>query len=214
MIEGDFMYTAYLRVSSLDQNLDRQKEQISKWQLERNIPDSEIKIFSEKVSGKNINDRQELITLLDFIRVRDTVVITSLDRLGRNSNDIKEILQRIRSKGANIEILDLPSFAGILDPTLRDLLTNLIIEVFSYTAETERTKIKERQKQGIELAKNRGVYKGRPLKYHADAKGADKLVYDRAVEMLNSAYPIATIARELSIPRKTVYSIQERLKDK
>lgn len=78
-------------------------------------------------------------------------------------------------------------------------------------AESERKRIKERQKDGIKLAKEKGIYKGRPFKYHEQAKGADKLVYDRAVEMLNSAYPIATIARELSIPRKTGYAIRERL---
>lgn len=205
------MYVAYLRVSSTDQNLARQKEEILKWQKEKNVLDNDLKIFSEKVSGKNIEDRQELLSLLDFIRDHDTVVVTSLDRLGRNSGDIKDLLQAIRAKGANVEILDLPSFSGVSDPTLRDLLTNLVIEVFSYNAETERKKIKERQKQGIQLAKQKGVYKGRPLKYHEHAKGADKLVYDRVVEMLNSAYPIATIARELSIPRKTVYAIKERL---
>lgn len=151
--------------------------------------------------------------LLSFLRERDTLVVASLDRLGRNSNDIKELLQHVRSKGANVEILDLPSFAGVNDPTLRDLLTNLVIEVFSYAAETERNKIKERQQQGIKLAKERGIYKGRPLKYHKDAKGADKLVYDKVVSMIDSGFTIAVIAREVNLPRKTVYAIKARLSE-
>ncbi|MGG5373411.1 recombinase family protein [Enterococcus sp. AZ196] len=208
-----FLYAAYLRVSTSDQSLGRQKEILSKWQLEKNIADEDIKLFSEKVSGKTIDDRKELLRLLEFLRERDTLVVTSLDRLGRNSTDIKDILQQVRSKGANIDILDFPSFAGINDTSLRNLLTNLVIEVFSYTAESERIKTLERQQQGIALAKENGIYKGRPLKYHSEAKGADKLVYDRAVEMLASACPIATIARELSVPRKTIYAIKERLGD-
>lgn len=66
----------------------------------------------------------------------------SLDRLGRNSRELKELLQTVKAKGANIEILDLPSFSGVNDPTLRDLLTNLVIEVFSYVTESERKKLK------------------------------------------------------------------------
>lgn len=86
--------------------------------------------------------------------------------------------QTVKDKGANIEILDLPSFLGVNDPNLRDLLTNLVIEVFSYIVESERKKIKERQRERIKIAKELGTYKGRTLKYHSQAVGADKLVYD------------------------------------
>lgn len=207
------LFLAYLRVSSADQNLDRQKKQIFDWQIDKKIPTENLKIYEEKVSGKNIDDRKQLLELLTFLRERDTLVVTSLDRLGRNSKDIKNLLQHVRSKGGNIEILDLPSFAGVTDTTLRDLLTNLVIEVFSYVAETERNKIKERQRQGIELAKEKGIYKGRPLKYHKDAKGADKLVYEKVVSMIDSGFSIAVIAREVSLPRKTVYSIRDRYRN-
>ncbi len=94
---------------------------------------------------------------------------------------------------------------------MRDLLTNLVIEVFSYVAESERTKIKERQREGIKIAKELGTYKGRPLKYHSQAVGADKLVYDKIIEYLNNGRAIAAIARELHITRKTVYSVRDRM---
>ncbi|MGM0241327.1 recombinase family protein [Enterococcus sp. AZ103] len=204
------MFVAYLRVSSADQNLDRQQELIAEWQKDKNVAEGDLIYFNEKVSGKDVKNRVELLRALDYLRERDTFLVTSLDRLGRNSKDIKDLLQQIKNKGANIEILDLPSFAGVTDPTLRELLSNLVIEVFSYVAETERTKIKERQEQGIVLAKERGIYKGRPLKYHADAIGADKLVYDKAIDMLSRGFTVATIARELKLPRKTVYSIRDR----
>ena len=207
------MYLAYLRVSSEDQNLDRQKKIISDWQLDKNILEEDLKIFEEKVSGKNIDDRKQLLELLSFLRERDTLVVASLDRLGRNSKDIKELLQLVRTKGANVEILDLPSFSGVNDPTLRDLLTNLVIEVFSYVAETEQNKIRERQQQGIKLAKERGTYKGRPLKYHADAKGADKFVYEKIVSMIDNGASIAVIAREVNLPRKTVYAVRNRYRE-
>ncbi len=78
--------------------------------------------------------------------------IPSLDRLARNSKDTKDLLQLFRSKGASIEILDLPSFNGVTDPALRDLLTNLVIEVFSDVAE-KRTEKNQRasKKKALKL---------------------------------------------------------------
>ncbi|MGM0241221.1 recombinase family protein [Enterococcus sp. AZ103] len=204
------MFVAYLRVSSADQNLERQKQLISDWKLEKEINSQDLIFFEEKVSGKNVQERSQLLKALDYLRERDTLVVTSLDRLGRNSNDIKDLLQQVRSKGANVEILDLPSFSGVTDDSLRNLLSNLVIEVFSYIAESERVKILERQEQGIAIAKEKGIYKGRPLKYHAGATGQNKLVYDKVTEMLSRGFPILTIARELNLPRKTIYAIKER----
>lgn len=206
------MYLAYLRVSSKDQNLDRQQQAITDWQEQNNISKDDVKLFAEKVSGKDTN-RPQLQELLGFIRERDTVVIQSLDRLGRNSADIKNLLQEIRSRGASIEILDLPSFAGVNDQALKDLLTNLVIEVFSYVAESERTKIKERQRQGIEIAKQKGAFKGRQTRYHAGATGADKLVYDKIVSDLTEGIAISKIASDVNVSRNTVYKIKNSLEE-
>lgn len=206
------MYLAYLRVSSKDQNLDRQQQAITDWQEQNNISKDDVKLFAEKVSGKDTN-RPQLQELLGFIRERDTVVIQSLDRLGRNSADIKNLLQEIRNRGASIEILDLPSFAGVSDQALKDLLTNLVIEVFSYVAESERTKIKERQRQGIEIAKQKGAFKGRQTRYHAGATGADKLVYDKIVSDLTEGIAISKIASDVNVSRNTVYKIKNSLEE-
>lgn len=205
------MYLAYLRVSTQEQNLARQEQAIADWQAQNNIQKEDLKVFAEKISGKDTN-RPQLQELLHFIRERDTVVIQSLDRLGRNSADIKNLLQDIQSRGASIEILDLPSFAGVNDRALKDLLTNLVIEVFSYVAESERLKIKERQRQGIEIAKTKGAYKGRQTRYHAGATGTDKLVYDKIVNDLKTGIAVSKIANSVNVSRNTVYKIQKQLK--
>lgn len=205
------MYLAYLRVSAADQNLARQEAAIQSWKDKNQIPDEELKIFEEKVSGKDIKNRLQLQELLAFVRERDTVVVQSLDRLGRNSKDIKDLLQLIQSKSASIEILDLPSFQGVTDSALKDLLTNLVIEVFSYVAESEREKIRERQQQGIKIAKENGRFKGRQIQYGPDSTGKNKVIYDTIVNGINSGDTIAAIANNAGVTRKTIYAVKNRL---
>lgn len=145
----------YVRVSSSDQNLDIQVENLK----------GVFKVFSDKLSGKS-TDRPGLKALLSFIREGDIVVVSELDRLGRNNKELTEVMSIIQSKGATIEILSLPSLSGIEDENLRRLLNNLIIELYKYQAEAERIKILERQREGIEIAKRKGRYKGRKLLFH------------------------------------------------
>lgn len=99
--------------------------------------------------------------MLDYIREGDIVVCTELDRLGRNNKDLTNIMNQIQQKGATLEVLNLPQLNGIQDENLRRLLNNLIMELYKYQAESERARIKERQRQGIQLAKEKGKYKGR-----------------------------------------------------
>lgn len=142
----------------------------------------------------------------------NTVVVQSQDRLGRNSkDDIKDLLQLIQSKSASIEILDLPSFQGVTDSALKDLLTNLVIEVFSYVAESEREKIRERQQQGIEIAKENGRFKGRQIQYGPDSIGKNKVIYDTILAGINSGDTVAAIANNAGVTRKTIYAIKNRL---
>ncbi|MCE2069455.1 recombinase family protein [Streptococcus thermophilus] len=170
----------YVRVSSSDQNLDRQVENLK----------GVFKVFSDKLSGKS-TDRPGLKALLSFIREGDIVVVSELDRLGRNNKELTEVMSIIQSKGATIEILSLPSLSGIEDENLRRLLNNLIIELYKYQAEAERIKILERQREGIEIAKRKGRYKGRKLLFHKNdpqLQHAFKLFFeghsDREVEQL------------------------------
>lgn len=140
----------YARVSTKDQNLDRQLKQLKDMD----------KIFMDKETGSNL-DRPELTAMLTYLRDGDLVVITDLDRLGRNNNDLTTIMNQIQNKGATLEVLSLPTLNGIEDVNLRRLLNNLILEIYKYQAEAERRKIKERQAQGIAIAKSKGKYQGR-----------------------------------------------------
>ena len=150
----------YARVSSLDQNIDRQIQVLEK---------QTTKIFTDKESGTS-RKRQGLKELLDYIRADDIVVVTELDRLSRNNEHLTEIMGIIQSKGATLEVLNFPSLLGIKDDNLRKLLNNLILEIIKYQAQAERDRIRERQRQGIELAKKRGRYKGRKPLFRRDDK--------------------------------------------
>ncbi len=144
----------YARVSSTDQNLDRQLE------LLKNCD----KIFSDKASGKDTN-RIGFQEMMNYIREDDIVVVTEPKRLGRNNRELTDTMNRIQLKKATLEVLNLPALTGIGDDNLRRLLNNLIIELYKYQAEEERRYIRETQQQGIAIAKSKGKYKGGKPKY-------------------------------------------------
>lgn len=197
------MKFGYARVSSKDQNLARQIEALTNAGCKR--------IFQEKQSGKNIQDRPELNKLLGIIHEEDIVVVLSLDRLSRNSADIKILLSQIERKGATFDILDLPSFSGVEDLNLRRLLNNLVIDLMSYIAEHERAKIRERQAEGIKLAKERGAFIGKQLEYGPNAANPQKrAIYHAIVKSLQLGESISYIARMNNVSRSTVYRIKRR----
>lgn len=204
------MKIGYARVSTREQNLDRQLDQLEKAGCK--------KIFQEKLSGKNMN-RPALQDLLSFIREDDEVMVVSLDRLGRSSQDITEILERIKQKGATINILNLPSFEGITDPNLKNLLSNLVLEIQKYISEQERQTLLERQKEGIRLAKERGAYKGGVVQYSKDSKNPQRrLIYETVVDMLErkrngEPITIQQIANRVGITRSTVYRIKKEIEN-
>ena len=147
----------YARVSTTDQNLDRQLDQLK--HVDR--------LFQEAVSGVS-KDRPQLKAMLDYIREGDIVVVTELERLGRNNQELTEVMNQIQTKGATLEVLNLPTLRGIEDDNLRRLLNNLILELYKYQAQAERERIKERQAQGIAIAKTQGKYQGRKALFTED----------------------------------------------
>lgn len=195
------MKIGYARVSTSDQNLDRQIVALKNSGAQ--------KIFEEKISGKNI-ERPQLKALLDYIHDDDVVTVLSLDRLGRNSKDLTEVIDQIRRKGAVLDVLDLPTFAGVEDGNLRALLTNLVLEIYKYTAEEERRKILSRQRQGIKIAKKKGIYKGRKKEY--SPTGSKRFLYNGVVNGLKEGKSIAQISREVGIERIQVYRIRDHAK--
>lgn len=154
----------YARVSSRDQNLDRQMDQLRKV-----VPD-ERNIITDMQSGKSF-DRKGYNSLVGsehntpLLRKGDLLIITSLDRLGRNYAEIHQQWSRITKEiGADIRVLDMP----LLDTTSGDgsldhrFIADLVLQILAYVSEKERQSIKERQHQGIEAAKLRGKKFGRP----------------------------------------------------
>lgn len=191
----------YARVLSKEQNVERQFELLERAGV--------IKFFSDKLSGKD-NNRPKLQEMLNYIREDDIIVVAELDRLGRNNKEVTSVMNQIQDKGATLEILNMPSLSGIQDGNLRRVLNNLIIELLKYTAENERKQIRERQRHGIELAEEKGKYKGRPLAYSADSTDKQKCVtYEKIVEMLEKDVPITQISKELDVARNTIYRIRD-----
>ena len=148
---------AYCRVSSIDQNEDRQVEAM----LELGI--NERDIFIDKCSGKNF-DRPQYKALKLQLREGDVLVIKSIDRLGRNYKQIcEEWREIVRDIKANIKVVDMP----ILDTTRTDgligeVISDIVLQLLGYVAEQERTFIKQRQAEGIKLAKEKGKRLGKP----------------------------------------------------
>ena len=196
------MKIGYARVSTVDQNLVRQIVRLKEEQVDL--------IYKEKLSGKDM-ERPQLKRLLKRLTSEDEVYVVSLDRLGRNSDDITRIINQITIKVAFLNVLDLPTFEGIKDHNLKRLLTNLILEIKKYDAEQERKMIRERQRQGIEQAKLAGKYKGKRIQYSADSpKKKNREIYFKTIEMLKNGIPKTKIANRLGISKQTVYNILRR----
>lgn len=203
--EGKDMKVGYARVSSTDQNLDRQLVEMKKAGAE--------KIFQEKLSGKSMTDRLELQKALDFLREKDVLIVESLDRLGRNYDEIVQMVQRLDRKEIGLQVLNMPILNQDMgDPNLQKLIRNMIIQILSWTAQNEREESKRKQKQGIAIAKQKGHYKGRPVKYAEDAKDPkDRMTYQVIVNKLKREKPIKQIAEETGVTRDTVYRIKKEL---
>jgi DNA invertase Pin-like site-specific DNA recombinase len=139
------MNIGYVRVSTVEQNLERQLEGLKKHSID--------KMFTEKVSAKDTN-RPELKAMLDFAREGDTIYIHSFDRLARSTTDLLRIVEELNVKGihlvSNKENIDTSTATG-----------KLMLTMIGAIAEFERANMLERQKEGIAIAKENGAYKGR-----------------------------------------------------
>lgn len=175
----------YVRVSSLDQNPDRQLEGVS--------PKLD-KVFVDKASGKDMK-RPQLESLLDYVREGDTVTIHSMDRLARNLDDLRSMVTDMTSRGIRVEFVkEGLAFTGEDSP-----MSQLLLSVMGAFAEFERALIRERQREGIALAKQRGAYKGR--------KKALSIEQVREIqERANRGERIAVLAREFGVSRTTIYN--------
>ena len=172
----------YIRVSSFDQNSDRQLESI---EVDRT--------FVDKASGKDLH-REQLDAMLAFVRIGDTIIVHSMDRLARNLDDLRQIVHSLTQNGIRIEFVkENLVFTGEDSP-----MANLMLSVMGAFAEFERSLIKERQREGIALAKQRGAYRGR--KRTLSDKDITTL-YSR----IDAGEQKAQVARDFGISRETLY---------
>lgn len=182
----------YARVSSVDQNLARQLEQ-----LKTEHPD---RIFEDKASGATTN-RPAFQQMMEYVREGDTIIVCSMDRLARNLADLLNITKELQDKGVSIRFL---KESIKLDATGSDAaMTKLLMSMLGAVAEFERAMIRERQREGIELAKKRGVYKGR--------KPTDIKIIEKAKEKIALGVPLAKAARDAGIARSTLYRQLQKL---
>ena len=172
----------YVRVSSFDQNPVRQLEHV---EVDR--------VFTDTASGKD-TDRPQLQALLTYAREGDTIVVHSMDRLARNVDDLRRLVHQQTSCGISVQFVkENQTFTGDDSP-----MANLMLSVLGAVAQFERDLIRERQREGIALAKQRGAYRGR-RKALPDEKVADLRLRAGAGEKK------ASLAREFGISRETLY---------
>lgn len=168
----------YVRVSSVDQNIERQLDGV---QLD--------KVFTDRVSGAT-TDRPQLIAMLDYVREGDCIFVHSIDRLARSLVDLLALVQELNAKGVYVHFhKENLQFTGDDNPT-----QHLMLSMMGAVAQFERSMIKERQKEGIAKAKEAGVYKGRV-----------KTVDDDAIRaMVASGVSYRKAAGELNVSLSTV----------
>ena len=147
------MDIGYVRISSIDQNTVRQLDGV---QLS--------KVYTDKCSGKDTN-RPQLLVLLDSVREGDTVHVHSIDRLARSLSDLLKLVESLNEKGVSVHFHK----ENLLFTGADDKYQNLMLQMMGDVAEFERSMIRERQQEGIEKAKEAGVYKGGVKKTNADA---------------------------------------------
>lgn len=182
MTEAAITRVGYIRVSTLDQNTDRQLDGV---ELD--------KTFTDKASGKDTK-RPELKRALEYLREGDTLLVHSMDRLARNLDDLRKIVKDLTGRGVAVEFIkEHLTFTGE-----DSSMSILLLSIMGAFAEFERALLRERQREGITLARRKGVYKGR----------SPSLTPDRVAELRKrvlSGERKSILAREFGISRETLY---------
>ena len=205
------MLYGYARVSSKDQNLDRQIALL----IENGV--EERNIFKEKKSGKNFQDREEYQKLLNILNVGDTVILTELDRLGRNMQEIEKEYQRlVVGRGCHLKFIKedfLSTTSSGDNPLFKDVVQPILLKLMGYMAQQEREKTLQRQRDAYNNmekdAKGRLITKagkviGRQARYETLKEDEKKLIKD----WINGKISCLRVSKILTISRPTLYKIK------
>ena len=174
----------YVRVSSADQNPARQHEVIGRCD----------RVFEDRMSGKSRAKRKGLADLIAYVRDADTVRVASLDRLGRDTRDLHALVDELTAKGCTVEFVS----EGIAVARDRSPVHELFLTLLASMAQFERARIRERQAEGIALAKARGVYDKQRALTDEDVEAVRALI--------DMGVPAAEVARRYSVSRQTIYT--------
>lgn len=172
----------YIRVSSEEQRTDRQ---LDGFDLDR--------VFIDKVSGRS-TDRPQLQEMLRFVRVGDHLFVHSMDRLARNLVDLRQMVQNLAKQGIKVQFVK----EGLTFTGDDDAMSVLLLSVMGAVAEFERAIIRERQAEGIRIAKAKGVYKGRTAALTSEQ-------FEQALQMIESGVSKTKVALKFKISRETLY---------
>lgn len=186
------MRVGYVRVSTAQQNKDRQFEQL------KNLAE---KIFCDEASGKD-SHRPELKKMLDFVRDGDEIIVCSMDRLSRNLRDLLQMVEELQARGVAVTFLK-EGFS--FKPNDNSPVAKLTLQIMGSVAEFERQIILERQKEGIALAKERGVYKGR--------KPLSQDIINKIIERSKMGVSATRISKDLGIGLASCYRYLKRAKE-
>jgi DNA invertase Pin-like site-specific DNA recombinase len=154
-------------------------------------------IRTEMVSGRSRNGRSELATILEFIQPGDTLAVVKLDRLGRSTRDVLNLVHELEGKGAHLRIL-------VPEISTAGPMGKMVITVLGMVAEMELGFIRERQRVGIDAAKAKGIYKGRPV----------TLDHPRILAMRAEGDGATDIAKALGCSRGAVYKVLDGRSDR
>ena len=180
------MKVSYIRVSSQNQSLEVQRESVMKYGVD--------KIFEEKVSGTSTDKREQLKQCLEFVREGDELVITRIDRLARSVLDLQLIVKQLMDKGVTLTSTEQPI-------STKDATSKCFLDMLGVFAELETNIRKERQMEGIELAKRKGVYKG----------GTQRIDVEEIKRLKSEGLGVTKIAKSMGIHRDSVYRLLKKV---
>lgn len=200
----------YCRISSKEQNLDRQVIAIKDYCKSNNIEINERDIITDRASGKDFNRDGYRLLREQLLRSGDILIVKELDRLGRNMEQIKEEWQQLQKRGIDIIVIDNPILNTNNKSDLeKTLISNIVFELLSYMAEKERAKIKQRQREGIQALKDKNNGKG---------IGRPKIEYPNDWEVIYKEWKDGKITatksmQQLGLKRNTFYRLVKQYEE-
>lgn len=200
------MIIGYSRVSSKDQNLARQLKELKEFGCER--------IFEEKQSGKDFS-RSVYQEMRKKLRFGDVLVVHDLSRFGRNKEEIKNEWALLIAEEIDIVVINMP----ILDTRrykelegIGQLVSDIVLTLLSWLVDEERVRTRTAQREGIAIAKEKGKFKGRPVRYRADTNNVrDRMIYDQIVIRLKQKQSVMDIHKYTGVARMTIYRIKKEI---